>query len=201
MFNFKVSNSQTINVDLDIISTKKLFQQALEKIGSYKDTDYQNDILIIKGKSRYGLQGVPLIIHLNKTSDTSTKVAIEGKSDDVGGVGAKKCIERLLSTFNTLNSNDAKEIEALENTPSFEKKTGFTKKKLFFIVAGFIIVLVVIMNGDGSSGPAGKSWMSKDGWTEFSFGDSNLGGDDFLNYNKQLFDGMGNPVRNIHFDN
>lgn len=199
MFDLKNSTSQTIDIDQNITTVQNLFQQALEKIGSYKDTDYQSpDTVILKGKSRYGLQGVPLFIQLDKISDTATKVTIGGKSDDVGGVGAKKCIERLITTFNTLNSNDTEQIEQLESTPSFERKTGFTKKKLFLLVAGFVIILLIVMNSGSSSGPAGKSWMAPNGWTEYSFGDTYGKGDNYLNYTKQIFDGMGNPVRNIH---
>jgi hypothetical protein len=151
MFDLKNSTSQTIDIDLNITSAQNIFQQALEKIGSYKDADYKStDSVVLKGKSRYGLQGVPLLIQLDKTSDTTTKVTIVGKSDDVGGVGAKKCIERLISTFNTLNSNDTQQIEELKNTPSFKGKTGFTKKKLFFLVAGFIVILVIVMNSGDS---------------------------------------------------
>lgn len=198
MFDIKVSNTQTLDVDLDITSTQNLFQQALEKIGSYKDTNYQGNTIIIKGKSRYGLQGVPLVIQLDKISETTTKATIGGKSDDAGGVGAKKCIERLISTFNTLKSNDTQQIEALESTPSFERKTGFTKKKLFLLVAGFVVLLVFIMKMSGSGGPAGKSWVSSDGWTEYSFGDTYGESDNFLNYNHQVMDAYGSPVRHIH---
>lgn len=199
MFDLKNSTSQTIDVDLNITIAQNIFQQALEKIGSYKDTDYKSaDSVVLKGKSRYGLQGVPLLVQLDKTSETTTKVTIGGKSDDVGGVGAKKCIVRLISTFNTLNSNDSQQIQELESTSSFQRKTGFTKKKLFLLVAGFIIILVIVMNSGGSSGPAGKSWMSPNGWTEYSFGDSYGKADNYLNYSKLVFDRMGNPVRNIH---
>lgn len=199
MFNAKFSATQTLIVNSDITTTQNIFQKALGKIGTYKSTDYQSeDTIVLKGKSRYGLQTVPLLIQFDKTSDTTTKVTIAGKSDDVGSVGAKKCIERLISTFNTLNSNDTKQIEDLEGTPSFEKKTGFSKKKLFLLVAGFVIFLVFVMIAGDSGGPSGKSWMSQDAWTEFSLGDNNLGRDDLLNYEKQLFDGMGNPLRHIH---
>lgn len=198
MFNIKVSNRRTIDVDLNITSAQNIFQQSLNKIGSYKDTDYQNNSIIIKGKSRNGLQSVPLVIQLDKTGEATTKVTIVGKSNDAGGLGGKKCIERLISVFNTLNSKDTQQIEALESIPSFERKTSFTKKKLFFLVVGFIIVLVIVMNAGHSSGPVGKSWMSDDAWTEYSFGDSGGEGDNFLNYNKQIFDANGTPVRHIH---
>jgi hypothetical protein len=141
----KVSSSQTIDVDKDLTSTQNLFQQSLEKIGSYKDTSYNGNCVILKGKSRYGLQGVPLFIQLDKISDEATKVTIGGKSDDIGGVGAKKCIERLISTFNTLNSGNAEQVEALESTPGFENKTGFSKKKLFWIVALFIAAILIVL--------------------------------------------------------
>ena len=152
MFDFKVSASQGLTVDLDITAAQNLFQQALETIGSYKDTEYKSaDQVLLKGKSRYGLQGVPLVIQLDKTNDTTTSVTIGGKSDDVGGVGAKKCIERLITTFNTLNSKDTERIAALDTIPSFERRTGFSKKKLLFLVAGFVVLLIAIMQGSSAS--------------------------------------------------
>lgn len=151
MFDIKVSATETIEIDLDITSSQNQFQKALENIGSYKDTDYQGDSVVIKGKSRYGLQGVPLVIQLDKLSDTKTRATIGGKSDDVGGVGAKKCIQRLITSFNTYSSNDTTAIETLESTPSFQRKTGFTPLRLLLLVGVFVVILIVVMQSSSGS--------------------------------------------------
>ena len=160
-----VSASQTLEATNDLNTTANLFQKALQQIGTHKDTQYlSSEQILMKGKSRYGLQGIPLEIQFDKIDDTKTKVTIGGKSDDVGGVGAKKCIERLIAAYQTLSSGDTEEIAYMESTPSFEKKTGFTKKKLFWYVAGFIVLLVIIMNaskdgsGSSSGGPRQSPW-------------------------------------------
>ncbi len=148
-----VSASQTIEAKNDLNTTANLFQKALQQIGTHKDTQFiSSDKILMKGKSRYGLQGIPLEIEFEKIDDTNTKVVVGGKSDDVGGVGAKKCIERLMNAYQTFASADKGEIQYLETTPSFEKKTGFTKKKLFLYVVGFIVLLVVIINANKGSG-------------------------------------------------
>lgn len=75
------------------------------------------------------------------------------------------------------------------------------KKKFLGYLVVFAIVVVIVSIGSeqlGSTSPKGKSWMSQDGWTEYSFGDTYGKDDNFLNYNHQIFDAYGSPIRHIH---
>ncbi len=152
------SASQTIEVQKDLNTTVNLLQKALQQIGTHTDTKHLSfDKIAVKGNSRYGLQGIPLEIFLQKINDSRTKVVITGKSDDIAGVGAKKCIERLLTAYQTYSSGDIEEIQYMDSAPAFQKQTGFTKKRLFLYVIGFIILLSIIMNANKDGANSSKS--------------------------------------------
>ncbi|PZP43423.1 MAG: hypothetical protein DI598_15800 [Pseudopedobacter saltans] len=79
--------------------------------------------------------------------------------------------------------------------------TKLMTKKTKLIIVGCIVGLnILVMVGGMNSSPARKSWMTVDGGRTagISLGDVYGQGENFLNFNRQYFDGYGNPTRHVH---
>ena len=127
---FQSTRNFTVNTDVE--ETGRLFERSLRAIGTVSSTEPSNDKLIIKGKSRYGLQGVNMEIAI-ENAEGLTMVNIIAKSDDARAIGAKKCIDRLLETQDNFREGAGKD--------SYYMRMGISRQSLFL---GVVVVLVVV---------------------------------------------------------
>ncbi|OGO04162.1 MAG: hypothetical protein A2Y60_02970 [Chloroflexi bacterium RBG_13_54_9] len=106
-------------------------QKALGTMGKVRNADIA--ALTIEGSSRYGLQSVKLKVNITPQGETSA-ISISAFSDDVWAAGAKNGIKRLQEAMANLGNADY--------VPS---KTGVKPASMALRLAGFILVLLIVM--------------------------------------------------------
>ncbi len=125
-------STRNFTVTTDVEETGRLFERSLQAIGTVTSTAPADNKFIIKGKSRYGLQGVIMEIAI-EYAEGITMVNIIAKGDDARAIGAKKCIDRLLETTDNFQNGAAKD--------SYYMRMGVSRQKLFLSV---LVLLVVV---------------------------------------------------------
>lgn len=156
MLNLNSNVTQVLKVDKDLNNAHQLFSKALESIGKLKDAEYVESGVVLKGKSRYGLQSVTLEVILTSKENNTVEATINGKVMDVDGAAAQKCVQRLIEAFRTYEQNNEEQIQELEEVPAFKRKTGFTVWGLNAIVAVFVIWLLIAQSGSSKPSYYGK---------------------------------------------
>ena len=143
MYELKVPVIQNFFVNLGIVKSQNLMQEALEKIGNYQGADFQNpERIILKGDARYGIYIIPIVIELDKAKEGSTLITICGKSSDVAGVGARSCIARLILIFNNLNLENKDQVQEATASTSFIQDKIISEKKLLIAVVSVVILFI-----------------------------------------------------------
>jgi hypothetical protein len=103
-------------------------EKALNNLGKVKKIEQTANT--IHGRTRFGLQSVKIQATVNGNDDESI-ISFIAKSDDVGGVGARNGLDRLMET-----------LENVDNLSYEVSKTGLNKLQWIYIILGGIGILV-----------------------------------------------------------
>ncbi|MGB2963853.1 MAG: hypothetical protein WBB69_07700 [Anaerolineales bacterium] len=127
--------TQETNYNKPAIETLADLEKALNSIGKVNSVDQTK--FSIKGKTKYGLQTVKIEATINGIGDESV-ISFTAKSDDIGGVGAKDGLKRLIEVMANVDNLD------------FEvSKTGFDTPKwlmwAYILLGGLGILVIGIM--------------------------------------------------------
>jgi len=126
--------TQEISYNQSTDKTLEDLKEALSRIGKVKSVD--PDALLIKGKTRFGLQTVKIEATINGDDENSV-ISFVGKSDDIKGVGAKKGLEHLIETMGNLDD------------PNYKvSKTGLDGLQWTYLLSGILglIVFLIMLN-------------------------------------------------------
>jgi hypothetical protein len=108
-------------------------ERAWNLIGNVQSVD--RTALSITGKTRYGLQTVKIQASVTG-SETASKIRVVALSDDVGGVGAKDGVRRLLEALHNVDNPNYK--------PS---KTGLSSTRLVLRIVFFLAIFLIVYWG------------------------------------------------------
>jgi len=123
--------SQEISYNQSSDKTLEILEEALSRIGKVRSVD--SDALIVKGKTRFGLQTIKIEATISGDDDESV-ISFVGKSDDIKGLGAKKGIERLIETMENIDD------------PNYEvSKTGFDGLQWTYLISGILGITIFLI--------------------------------------------------------
>ena len=135
MFSLRKKITKEFAVPYDMSTAAVCYLQALQNIGQARiKTTADPAEKLITGKSFYGLQTVPVQILLKEKGMEETSVNISARADDFRGIGAEKCITRLLEAADVYRLGDSNSIIELEKRSPLLQKIGITKRELFVSV-------------------------------------------------------------------
>lgn len=129
--------AQEINYHKSAIGTLADLEKVLTRIGivnSVDQTEYS-----IKGKTKYGLQTVKIEATINGIGDESV-ISFTAKSDDIGGVGAKDGLKRLIEMMSNVDNLDFEVSETVFDTPKWLVWAYFLLGGLGILVIGILLI-------------------------------------------------------------